>query len=259
MRRRLILAVLGLLFILGLGSFLIVGVQAAREAARRSVCVCNLKCVAIGLLNYHDRNGSFPVGTVTNPGLPPERRLGWRVALWGEIHTDCTVDLDPTLSWNAPANFPPKIVAAPNVTFVDMTPDDLAREMTCPDAPVRKPGTPYLLSYVGMAGVGVDAPTLPEKHPRAGVFGYDRRTRIEDITDGTAHTVTVIETARDNRPWTAGGPARVRVNETAAAPYLGRGRQFGGYHPNGANAAFADGSVRFLRDTIDPRVLACES
>jgi len=37
-------------------------------------------------------------------------------------------------------------------------------------------------------------------------------------------------------------------------PQIGRGRPFGGYHPGGANVAFADGSIKFLRETIDPKV-----
>jgi prepilin-type processing-associated H-X9-DG protein len=37
-------------------------------------------------------------------------------------------------------------------------------------------------------------------------------------------------------------------------PYLGRGRQFAGAHPGGAMVAFADGSVRFLPETIAPTV-----
>ena len=95
---------------------------------------------------------------------------------------------------------------------------------------------------------------LPSKHPRAGVFGYDRATRIEDITDGTNQTMMLIETARDHKSWTAGGPSSVRGVDPATRPYIGRNRSFGGYHPGGANVAFADGSVRFLRESIAPAV-----
>ena len=125
-------------------------------------------------------------------------------------------------------------------------------------------GIPALADYVGVAGIGADAATLPGSDPRSGFFGYDRTIRLSDIKDGASNTLMAIETASVNGPWAAGGTATVRAFDPETQPYVGNGRPFGLSHVEwtilgrpsvGANAAFADGSVRYLRDSISPHTL----
>jgi prepilin-type processing-associated H-X9-DG protein len=64
----------------------------------------------------------------------------------------------------------------------------------------------------------------------------------------------IVETNVAIGMWTEGGPATIRGLDPAKQPYIGKGRQFGGSHPEGVQVLFVDGSVHVIRDSIEPRV-----
>ena len=76
------------------------------------------------------------------------------------------------------------------------------------------------------------------------MFEKDQDIGVVDVTDGTSNTFLVVE-ARNAVPWTK--PDDLTFDPGAAASLCGAGSS----HPGGFNAAMGDGSVRFIRDTID--------
>ena len=119
-----------------------------------------------------------------------------------------------------------------------------------PQAAQAKEGTTH---YVGIAGIGKDAPTLPKGHKRAGVFGYNRKISFADIRDGTSNTLAVSEASKKFGPWGAGGSSTIRA--FVKKPYINGPDGIGGPFPGGCNMLFCDGSVRFISNNIDPSVL----
>ena len=267
--RRMVNVIIALLMVGVCLGLLLCSIGKVREAACRMACRNNLKQMGIDLHNYQDQQSRFPAGTVFNADLSPDRRLSWYVGAWGYVG-DGQEELliDRTKGWEAPENRDGRVryYDADRNLYVDLGACG-GKIWECPGNPNHAdPGMAALTHYVGVAGLGQDAAGRPRDYPGAGVFGYDPSTPVEgengqslgvrpsDIKDGVSTTMMAIETAKDNGPWIAGGPSTVRGLDLSGIPYLGRSGQFGGTHSGGANVLFADGSVRFLHESISPRV-----
>jgi hypothetical protein len=114
-------------------------------------------------------------------------------------------------------------------------------------------------NYVAIAGVGLDIarvnPNDPLYKTKVGITGYGWGSKAEEVTDGLSNTIYMMQTPPGlQQPWIAGGGATVRgLDETkpmAAFKYTQRGRA-----KQGTYALMGDGSVRFIPEDIDPKVL----
>lgn len=231
--------------------------RSARDAAERTQCEINLKQIGLALLNYESVYGYFPSATQPSEKLPAEKRLSWLTALWSFYEGGPVLVLDPDSPWDEDVNRQLKLRGTDKITGKEFELNlERFRLAICPARHgVATAERPSLTDYVGITGLDVDSPTLPLNHPRAGVFGFDRCTRLQDVKDGASNTMAVAETAWRNGPWIAGGSATVRPVDRTQRPYIGPGRPFGGLHRSGAFLLFADGSVRFTAQETDARVL----
>ena len=203
-------------------------------------CMSNIRQLGLGISGYTFREGRLPPGTIPNDDLPIERRLGWGVTILPYIDE---VDYLPdrgktpseaaTLAWDDPI-FADLASHRPGITH-------------CRSCPTRA-------SYIAIAGLGVDAPSLTTSHKRAGIFGDNRRVTPADVKDGSSTTMMLVESDSVPGPWFAGGRKTVRGLDPARQPYIGPKHQFGGNHYGVAAVLFADGSAKFVSETVDPKI-----
>jgi prepilin-type processing-associated H-X9-DG protein len=229
----------GLAAIFALIALIVIGRRlASPDRSNRRACANHLLVLATALADQRQRTGRFPSAVAAAPDLPFARRLSWYVQLLPSMREqDLAAQFSVAKAWDDRTNL------GPAGTWLEV--------LHCPARAEAKPPPVPITTYVGIAGVGSRAPLLARQDPQAGVFGYEKSARLQDITDGVSTTMSVIETAKDNGPWAAGGASTVRGLEPGQ-PYIGPDRQFGGLHSGGAMTAFADGSVRFISDKISP-------
>ena len=260
-------------------TLLLPAVQAAREAARKTQCLNGLKQWGLAMQLHHDAKNQLPIGSRNNP------RQTWVMHIWTFVEEH---PLDSANDINQHFYLPPGTIAGTlnGLTGQHVSlyycPSDLGVDQTSGTYQRRRG------NYVVNWGNSTYGQTMePEgKAPFShigGNRGNPRITPFKKITDGTSKTLLMSEVLKawsiEDNDWRGdiqnddgvfrfhtlltpntsapdiiqngwfqktGDPkmpavAGSRTAQVAAA----RSR-----HPGGVNAAFCDGSVRFMRDDI---------
>ena len=191
----------------------------------------------MGFVSEHER---YPASPAQAANLTERQRLSWMAELAAESATASGIRPQWDQPWRDPLN--DRFVRRTIPTFLN------------PGMKATTGLDGYPVShFVGIAGVGADGPHLPVDHPRAGIFGFNRRTRVDDIKDGRANTMLVAGVTGNIGGWAGGGPATMRP--LTAEPYINGPDGFGVGRKDGMPVLMADGSVRFLSANTDPRLL----
>jgi prepilin-type N-terminal cleavage/methylation domain-containing protein/prepilin-type processing-associated H-X9-DG protein len=296
-----VIAIIGILV-----GLLLPAVQAAREAARRTQCVNNMKQIALGLHSYHDSFSVFPALGVRMINAPGRE---WHFYSWAMM----------VLPYVEQKNLYDGVVAAARAGTIpapwrnwDPWNRDLPSYVCPSDIPVpNRTKAPALLNYKACLGddylqnhLSPKDPNMPGRQNR-GIFQPERWVGISFIVDGTSNTIMLGEMVLGGRPGEVPGSVALNMQTPSPAGCLARldptnpkritpplqtedrpvggrawyglpnftgfttmvppngpsclytldGAEFMGpissRHPGGANVAMADGSVRFISETID--------
>jgi len=254
-------------------ALLLPAVQQAREAARRVQCTNNLKQLALALNNYEHFNGAYPMSMLDVPEYVMNS-FSYIVPLLPQLEQQ---PLYNAFNFNLNQSMPQNTtIAGVNLGMIQCPSDPDAAIPVSVDSFFG--GTVYTTqhnSYTCSGGTwyihALDPVRLAQQD---GVFLRFASSRLASITDGTSQTIGLGERALGVFPaqdrwwydwWTNGyfGDTiftslypmfAIRRITDVSPDGLGNdpwGDDTSSMHPGGANFAFMDGSVHFIKDTID--------
>ena len=200
-----VIAIIGILIAL-----LLPAVQAAREAARRSQCVNNLKQLGLGLQNYHDVNGTFPFGKGgTSAGtMCNGQRISGFIPLLPYLEQTPLYDRIRSGGFGYPAYGPYPWVSWPNWNV--QVPSLLCPSDSMPTPAAGQMGNNNYAFSHGDSIYNNCFNSDPVNWSR-GMFCMSSTVKIAMVTDGTSNTIAMSERVRAN--FNAGSQTKVNVKQ----------------------------------------------
>lgn len=199
-----VIAIIGILVAL-----LLPAIQAAREAARRTECVNNMKQIGIGLHNYHDTYRTLPLGSYNIRETWPANGSNWRVLIMPFIEQSAVFS---QLNFTQTSHF-----MAGGAAPTPLLENEVLRNLVidgyrCPSSVIKpleiapgsnNSGVAQNVNYVGNQGAARPVPGLDANRGTKdcghgwscsnGMLVANETFGLHDATDGTANTVLVAE------------------------------------------------------------------